>query len=77
MQQCLQVATARELHTGSKGEVMPTAPTGKATPKLTYAAPRLTVYGGVGRLTREASVDKKFGPTDGFTFMGEPISNAS
>ncbi len=56
---------------------MPTAPTGKATPKLTYAAPRLTVYGGVGRLTREASVDKKFGPTDGFTFMGEPISNAS
>ncbi len=50
---------------------MPTAP----TQKLSYVTPRLTVYGSVGRLTQVQ--DKKYGPSDGHTFQGVPISNNS
>jgi hypothetical protein len=40
-----------------------------------YEAPRLEVLGGVSLLT--ATIDKKFDATDGLTFMGIPIGNAS
>jgi hypothetical protein len=40
-----------------------------------YEAPSLTVLGTVHALTQ--TQDKKWGGSDGFTFMGQPISNAS
>jgi hypothetical protein len=40
-----------------------------------YAPPTLAVIGSVTELT--LSQDKKFGDSDGFTFMGIPIANAS
>jgi hypothetical protein len=40
-----------------------------------YERPTLTVVGPVQTLTRQ--IDKTFGPTDGFTFMGIGITNAS
>jgi hypothetical protein len=40
-----------------------------------YAPPELTVIGSVTELTH--SQDKKFGKSDGYTFMGVPIANAS
>lgn len=40
-----------------------------------YEPPRLTVIGAVYDLTQLRV--KHFGPTDGFTFQGTPISNAS
>ncbi|WP_157592251.1 lasso RiPP family leader peptide-containing protein [Solirubrobacter soli] len=40
-----------------------------------YEAPSLTVLGSVHALTQ--TQDKKWGGSDGFTFMGQPISNAS
>jgi hypothetical protein len=39
-----------------------------------YEAPALKVVGKVSELTL---VDKKFGPTDGYTLMGVSITNAS
>jgi hypothetical protein len=39
-----------------------------------YDPPRLTPLGSVHELTL---VDKNYGPTDGFTFQGSPIANAS
>jgi hypothetical protein len=45
--------------------------------KKEYDAPRLRVVGLVSRLTADDPQDKKFGPTDGFTFMGVAITNAS
>lgn len=45
------------------------------TTKAPYAAPALKVLGTVHELT--LTQDKKFGATDGFTFMGVPIANAS
>jgi hypothetical protein len=39
-----------------------------------YEAPELTVLGSVSELTLG---DKKYGDSDGFTFMGVPIANAS
>ena len=40
-----------------------------------YEAPTLKVVGSVSALTLQQ--DKKYGATDGFTFMGVPITNAS
>jgi hypothetical protein len=40
-----------------------------------YAAPSLTVVGTVHGLTQDQ--DKKLGVSDGFTFMGSAITNAS
>jgi hypothetical protein len=40
-----------------------------------YEAPRLTVLGTVHGLTQVQ--DKKYGHSDGFTFMGVAITNAS
>jgi hypothetical protein len=40
-----------------------------------YEAPALTVMGTVGELTFD--INKKFGDSDGYTFMGAPIMNAS
>lgn len=42
--------------------------------KLAYEAPRLTVLGSLHALTMQ---DKKYGQSDGFTFMGASITNAS
>lgn len=39
-----------------------------------YEAPALTVLGSVHALTQ---TDKKYGHSDGFTFMGNAIMNAS
>src|SRR5262245_7928847 len=41
----------------------------------TYEAPKLTVLGSVHGLTQIQ--DKKYGHSDGFTFMGNDIMNAS
>jgi hypothetical protein len=40
-----------------------------------YEAPKLTVVGSIAELT--LGTDKKYGSSDGFTFMGAPIMNAS
>lgn len=40
-----------------------------------YEAPALRVAGPIADLTKEQ--DKKLGPTDGLTFMGQAITNAS
>jgi hypothetical protein len=40
-----------------------------------YEAPRLTLLGSVHALTQ--TQDKKYGVSDGFTFMGDSITNAS
>lgn len=46
-----------------------------ADQKVPYVAPRLTELGKVEQLTQVQ--DKKLGRSDGFTFMGVPITNAS
>ena len=43
--------------------------------KRPYTTPVLTVHGTLEELTK--TTDKKFGPTDGFTFEGNPITNVS
>jgi hypothetical protein len=43
--------------------------------KKAWQEPKLVVHGDVGRITQEQ--DKKFGASDGFTFMGISITNAS
>jgi hypothetical protein len=43
---------------------------------LPYEAPALRLLGSVPELTQQLQ-DKKFGPTDGFTFQGISITNAS
>jgi hypothetical protein len=40
-----------------------------------YEAPRLQVLGSIEALTE--TIDKKYGPTDGYTLMGIAIANAS
>jgi hypothetical protein len=40
-----------------------------------YEPPKLTVLGSVHGLTQ--TQDKKYGHSDGFTFMGNSITNAS
>jgi hypothetical protein len=47
----------------------------RANPVKTYEAPKLTVLGSVHGLTQVQ--DKKYGHSDGFTFMGNSITNAS
>jgi hypothetical protein len=44
--------------------------------EIVYVAPKLEVVGTVYELTTDLQ-DKKLGPTDGLTFMGIPIANAS
>jgi len=41
-----------------------------------YEAPAIRLLGSVPELTQQL-IDKKIGPTDGFTFMGVAITNAS
>jgi hypothetical protein len=41
--------------------------------KKIYTTPRLTLHGTLEEVTKQ--IDKKLGATDGFTFMGVPISN--
>jgi len=43
--------------------------------KRPYTTPVLTVHGTLEEITK--TIDKKFGPTDGFTFEGNPIMNVS
>jgi hypothetical protein len=47
----------------------------RANPINTYEPPKLTVLGSVHGLTQVQ--DKKYGHSDGFTFMGNSITNAS
>ena len=47
----------------------------RANPINTYEAPKLTELGSVHGLTQVQ--DKKYGHSDGFTFMGNSITNAS
>jgi hypothetical protein len=44
-------------------------------PRQSYEAPVLKVVGKVSELTLQ--IDKKYGASDGFTFMGIAITNAS
>lgn len=50
-------------------------PDTKTNTKSGYEAPVLHVLGSLHSLTQLQ--DKNFGPTDGFTFQGSPIGNAS
>ena len=43
---------------------------------VVYVPPALRLLGSVSALT-QGDQDKKLGPSDGFTFMGAPIANAS
>lgn len=45
------------------------------TPKKIWEEPKLVVHGDVERITQVQ--DKKYGESDGFTFMGSPIRFAS
>jgi hypothetical protein len=57
-----------ELDGGIMGKVSP-------TPAGAYEPPSLLVLGSVHALT--LAQNKKLGDSDGFLFMGEPITNAS
>jgi hypothetical protein len=48
--------------------------TDRTPPINTYEPPKLTVLGSVHGLTQ---TDKMYGHSDGFTFMGTSITNAS
>lgn len=43
--------------------------------RQTYEAPALKVVGSIHELTLQ--IDKKYGPSDGYTLMGIGITNAS
>jgi hypothetical protein len=43
--------------------------------RSSYAPPTITVLGSVHALTQ--TQDKKYGLSDGYTFMGDSITNAS
>ena len=45
------------------------------TQKRPYTTPVLTAHGTLEALTKQ--IAKRFGPTDGFTFQGNPITNVS
>lgn len=45
------------------------------TSKAPYEAPAIKVLGSVHQLT--LTIDKRFNASDGLTFMGTPIGNAS
>jgi hypothetical protein len=47
----------------------------RPTDAVSYEAPRLTELGSLSELTLVQ--DKKLGHSDGFTFMGQSITNAS
>jgi hypothetical protein len=47
----------------------------RVNPINTYEPPKVTVLGSVHGLTQGG--DKKYGHSDGFTFMGVSITNAS
>jgi hypothetical protein len=42
-----------------------------------YEAPTITVIGSVHELTLESPCDKRLNGSDGFTFMGQPITCVS
>lgn len=50
-------------------------PRNKSEPKKAWESPTLIVYGSVESLTQQCT-NKAYGPTDGFTFQGSPITNA-
>jgi hypothetical protein len=43
--------------------------------KKVWQEPKLIVHGDVAQITQQQ--DKKYGSSDGFTFMGNSITNAS
>jgi len=43
----------------------------------TYEAPAITLIGTVHELTQQAPCDKHLNGSDGFTFMGQPITCVS
>ena len=43
--------------------------------KKRYSKPRITAQGSVDKITLEQNKD--YGPTDGYLFQGNPVSNAS
>lgn len=49
-------------------------PDSKVTATIDYEAPALRIVGSLHATTLQ---DKKYGESDGFTFMGDPITNAS
>jgi hypothetical protein len=51
-------------------------PSDRISGSATYVPPALRVLGSVAALTQQTQ-DKKLGVTDGFTFLGVPIANAS
>jgi hypothetical protein len=54
-----------------------TEPKNKSEPKKAWEPPTLIVYGSVVSLTQDTGcTNKQFGSSDGFTFMGQPITNA-
>jgi hypothetical protein len=53
---------------------METSTNGQKQPKQAWTMPRLTTYGTVEEITAQ---DKRYGSSDGFTFLGQPITNNS
>jgi hypothetical protein len=49
---------------------------GPVNDRRPYEAPAVRVLGTLHSLT-EQTIDKKLGPTDGYTFMGQGITNSS
>jgi hypothetical protein len=45
------------------------------TAKKPYTTPQVVIHGSLEQITKIQ--DKKLGPTDGFSFMGQGITNAS
>jgi hypothetical protein len=50
-------------------------PKNKSEPKKVWESPTLIVYGSVESLTQDCR-NKALGSSDGFTFMGQSITNA-
>ena len=65
------MASCERAHCGSSLSHMATADCKTAG----YEAPSLTVLGTLHGLTEDT--DKKLGGSDGFTFLGQPITNNS
>ena len=52
-----------------------TEPRNKSEPKKAWESPSLIVFGSVESLTQNCT-NKQLGSSDGFTFQGQPITNA-
>ena len=57
----------------NEGGCLPTTDDGQ--PRGRYEAPELILLGAVAELT--SGCDKKYGDSDGYTFMGSPITCTS